>query len=89
MDENDIPADWRFQKRPVGLTRSFSFDEYDQTRQFLDDLAELSEKTEYYPNINFSRTQVNLSIESDSDELGSSELDFATATNELYAKQNN
>lgn len=86
MDENSIPADWRFQKRPVGLTRSFTFDEYEQTKKFLDDLAELSEKIDYYPNINFTRTQINLSIESDSDELGTTELNFATATNDLYVE---
>lgn len=87
MDENNIPAEWRFQKRPLGMTRSFTFEEYDHTRQFLDDLSDLSEKTGYYPNINFTRTQVNLSIESESDALGDTELNFATATNDLYAGQ--
>lgn len=88
MTNHEVPADWRLEKRPVGLTRSFSFESYEETRVFLDQLADLSEETGYYPNINFTRTQVNVSIQSEADDLSDKEYSFAAASNDLFAQPN-
>lgn len=47
------------------LNLRFDFVSYAETRNFLDRLAELSKREEYYPNINFGKTYVNVSIDSE------------------------
>lgn len=80
-----INESWSIERNTTGMTRRFSFDSYSDTRRFLDDLADLSEQTGYYPNLNFNRTQVNVSIEAGSDELGSKEYAFAAETDALVS----
>lgn len=87
MSEDYDISQWRIPKNTQTMTRSFEFDSYDSTRQFLDDLADLSEETGYYPNLNFNRTQVNISIQSDNDELGDIEYNFAVEADKLYTQQ--
>lgn len=43
----------------------YEFESYQQTREFLDRLAELSESCGFYPNVDFGRTYVRVSIEAD------------------------
>lgn len=45
------------------LNRRFEFASYAETRQFLDRLADLSKREDYYPNVSFGKTYVNVSIE--------------------------
>ncbi len=45
------------------LYRRFDFDSYSGTRQFLDRLADLSERSDFYPNVDFGRTYVRIAIE--------------------------
>ena len=51
------------QEPAATLNQRFDFASYAQTRQFLDDLANLSKREDYYPNINFGKTYVNVSID--------------------------
>jgi 4a-hydroxytetrahydrobiopterin dehydratase len=53
---------WQLQRRPPLLTRRFNFSSYGKTRQFLDQLADLSEQEGYYPNLSFGKTYVVVSI---------------------------
>ena len=78
-----IHESWNVERNANALARSFSFDSYSETRHFLDELADLSERVGYYPNLNFNRTQVNVSIETDSKELGKKEYAFAAETDTL------
>lgn len=48
------PLNWRFE-----------FATYGATREFLDLLAELSKREDYYPNINFGKTYVNVSMDAE------------------------
>lgn len=87
MSVDKIGDEWKVAKRPANLTRSFEFESYDDMRDFLDDLADLSEAENYYPNINFTRNQVNMTIQSEGVELGQSEISFAEKTNDLFTQQ--
>lgn len=48
------PLNWRFE-----------FATYGATRDFLDLLADLSKREGYYPNINFGKTYVNVSMDAE------------------------
>ncbi|NOT17850.1 MAG: hypothetical protein HOP20_07275 [Sulfuriferula sp.] len=45
------------------MNKRFDFNSYAETRQFLDELAALSKREDYYPNINFGKTYANVSID--------------------------
>ena len=47
------------------LNWRFEFATYGATRDFLDLLADLSKRDDYYPNINFGKTYVNVSIDAE------------------------
>ena len=74
---------WTERKRPMRLERRIDFDNYDLTRDFLDLTAELSEKLGFYPDMNFGRTHVNMTIHfnEDATELDESQLRFAEQVN--------
>lgn len=59
------------------LNWRFDFGSYSETRHFLDQLADLSKRDNYYPNINFGKTYVNVSIDAEGQlELGARETAF-------------
>lgn len=63
--------------RKATLNWRFDFGSYGETRRFLDQLAELSKRESYYPNINFGKTYANISIDGDGQtELGIREAAF-------------
>ncbi|MFP4280569.1 MAG: pterin-4-alpha-carbinolamine dehydratase [Halochromatium sp.] len=53
---------WRERARPRRLERRVVFDDYESLRDFLDQVAALSETTEIFPNLSFGRTYVNLTL---------------------------
>lgn len=87
MSAENLDKAWKVTQRPPNISRSFHFETYDSLRQFLDDLADISEQEGYYPNLNFTRTQVNVSIQSEADELSRREFDFAEQTEALLSQQ--
>lgn len=65
----------------------FEFGSYGETRKFLDLLADLSKRENFYPNINFAKTYVNVSIDGEGQtELGAREAAFI-AEMKAYATQ--
>jgi len=76
-------APWKVQKRAGLLSRRYDFSNYDELRDFLDRLEELSEKEAYYPDLTFSRTHVNVSIKSRDDKLAQVDFDFSTQVDAL------
>ncbi|WP_298140120.1 4a-hydroxytetrahydrobiopterin dehydratase [Acidiferrobacter sp.] len=79
MDDHDtaVLPGWTQQKRPPAWNKRFDFADYAQTRGFLDGLTALSETSGYYPNLNFARTHVVVTISFDGDEAGPRLRDFA------------
>ena len=63
--------------RKPTLNWRFEFGSYGETRRFLDQLAALSKRENFYPNINFAKTYVNVSIDGEGQtELGAREAAF-------------
>lgn len=60
---SDALANWERRKKPASMSRRFDFPDYAATRQFLDELADLSEADNLYPNISFGSTYATLTIE--------------------------
>ena len=57
--------------RQPALHWRFEFSSYGETRHFLDLLADLSKRENFYPSINFGKTYVNVSIDAeDQTQLG-------------------
>ena len=53
------------------LNWRFEFGSYGETREFLDRLSDLSKEENFYPNINFAKTYVNINIDAEGQtELG-------------------
>ncbi len=78
---------WQQRQRPPRLERRVDFEDYAQTRAFLEALAELSEAADLYPDISFGRTYVNLSLQADADatELAAEHNDLARRIDALIA----
>jgi 4a-hydroxytetrahydrobiopterin dehydratase len=51
--------------RQQPLNRRYDFGSYAETRDFLDQMADLSKREDYYPNVSFGKTYVNVSIDGD------------------------
>ena len=75
---------WQRRKRPVRLERRFEFQTYEETRNFLDRLGLLSEKTKKFPDISFGKTYVNLTIRPEEEEEEEAQL---TAEDEKFSKK--
>lgn len=77
---------WTQRTRPEKLERRLEFEDYEQTRRFLDELGSLCEQHNRFPDISFGRTYVNLTIRPDSDDaaVGASEHSFAGAIDALH-----
>lgn len=75
---------WAQRKRPPRLERRIEFPDYDATREFLDFTADLSEKLEFYPDMNFGSTHVSMSIHFDDEDanLTDAQKEFIEKVNE-------
>ena len=68
-----MSAHWKEKSRPARLEGRFEFDDYDQTRDFLEAAAAVSKEIGYYPDISFGRTYVNMTLHAPEDAGGSPE----------------
>lgn len=77
---------WTFRKRPARFERRIEFESYELVREFLDQTAELSERVDFYPDMNFGRTHVSMTInlEDEAEQLSGAQLEFARQVN-VYA----
>lgn len=82
-------ADWNIQARPAIMTRRFDFASYTETRKFLDDLSDLSKRVGYYPDLNFGKTHVNVSVASQGDSLGQAEYEFSAEVDSIASRLTN
>jgi len=51
------------QERVPPFNQRFDFGSYGETRLFLDQMADLSKREGYYPDVSFGKTYVNISID--------------------------
>ncbi len=57
-----LPDGWKPVANPPCLFRRYEFVSYAQTREFLDDLALISQESAIYPDLGFGRTSVNVTL---------------------------
>jgi 4a-hydroxytetrahydrobiopterin dehydratase len=57
-----VSENWKTKRRPPSLEARFEFEDYDLMRDFLDDIADVTEQMEHHPNISFGRTHVSIVI---------------------------
>ena len=50
-------------ERQKPVNKRYEFASYAETRDFLDQMADLSKREDYYPNVSFGKTYVNISID--------------------------
>lgn len=78
---------WTRRSRPDRLERRIEFEDYSSTREFLEQLSELSERHGLFPDISFGRTYVNLTLrpgtEGNEVHLSQEEETFAAAIDAL------
>lgn len=77
---------WKIQERPPLMTRRYDFASYAETRRFLDDLAALSERTGYFPDLNFGKTHVSVSVAPRDGTLGEAEREFASRADHIASR---
>ena len=82
----ELPQGWqRIRNRPA-LFRRFEFSAYDETRLFLERLAEISDATGHHPDLSFGRNYANVTITADGTSTGRDEIDFAHRANEAASR---
>lgn len=82
--ENDAAPGWEVRERPPMLFRRFEFDAYRTTRTFLDALEALSKEQDYYPDLGFATTYVNVTVQArDGKALAQVDYDFAVQVTAL------
>ena len=79
---------WQERNRPKRLERRFEFDNYELTRDFLDQLGNLSEEKNIFPDISFGKTYANITLRPENEEqdaaLMQRDYEFASKIDELY-----
>ena len=84
-----MSQNWVERKRPVRLERRYEFDSYEILRDFLDEVADISENKQFYPDMGFGKDYVNMTIHADDDgELKEQHHQFAELLEQLNAKFN-
>lgn len=75
---------WSERASPARLERRFEFDDYHSTREFLERAAELSKRTQLYPDVSFGRTYVNMTLymDQEAEDIEPKVREFARALEE-------
>ena len=85
---NLLMEKWDERNRPTRLERRFEFEDYEATRDFLDNLGDLSESKKIFPDISFGTTYVNITLRPESEEKGAQitevEYEFASEIDGLF-----
>ena len=78
---------WTLRERPERLEARVEFPDYEATRAFLEEAAEISSREDIYPDISFGRTYVNLTLHTpEGMSIGHAEERFARHIDKLLAR---
>ena len=78
------PEGWEERGKPHAWNCRFTFADYAATRAFLDHLADLSEEYGYYPNLNFARDYVVITIQFEGNDVDAKLARYAHAAQAAY-----
>ena len=84
---NTIPL-WAKQDLPPMLSRRFEFENYAETRRFLDGVAKLAEEVGLHPSLSFGKTYVSVTIDADGKRISPTCLALAQKIDGLVAASN-
>ena len=82
LDKNALTAalkkcpEWDYEKNAI--TRTFEFEEFMDAIDFINDLAEIAEEAQHYPDVTIRHTKVSIRLTTD-DEGGVTDLDIELA----------
>ncbi len=62
-----MSVNWQERQRPARLERRYEFGNYRELSDFLEQAANLSERSGLYPDLGFGRDYVNVTIHTDPD----------------------
>ena len=86
-DSNPIPR-WTKQDLPPMLSQRFEFENYAETRSFLDGVAKLAEEVGLYPSLSFGKTYVSVTIDADGKKISPECIGLAQKIDSLVAGDN-
>lgn len=72
-----MSLNWKESKNASSLEAKFVFDGYETLRDFLDEVAQVTEEMEVHPNISFGRDYASLIIYAQDGTLSDKERDVA------------
>lgn len=78
----ELPQGWQRIRTPPALFRRFEFSSYDETRLFLDKLADISKETGFHPDLSFGRTYANVTISAKDEAPSQEDFEFARRAND-------
>jgi pterin-4a-carbinolamine dehydratase len=81
-----MSGSWRENKNSTTLEAKFLFENYTALRDFLDDVASITEDANLYPNISFGRDFASLIIYAAGDNLSAEEYKLAEDIQRVYKK---
>jgi 4a-hydroxytetrahydrobiopterin dehydratase len=82
LDKDELTAalkkcpEWEYEKKAI--TRTLEFEEFMDAVDFVNDLAEIAEEAQHYPDITIRHTKVTIRLTTD-DEGGVTDLDIELA----------
>ena len=75
---------WRERESPLRIEKRFEFDKYSKISKFMEKIEKLCKEKDIYPNINFGKNFVSLSIFLDNKEISDKEKDFSMDIDKFY-----
>lgn len=77
-------GDWRESRNGLSLETKFVFGSYSSLRDFLDEVAKITEAVNIHPNISFGRDYASLIIYATGERLSDEEKELANNINDVY-----
>lgn len=77
---------WKVSRTATSLESKYVFENYSTLRDFLDDVAELTEEMAIHPNISFGRDYASFVIHAVGEGLSDKEQQLATKIDEIFQR---
>ena len=75
---------WNERESPLRIEKRFEFEQYSKISKFMEKIEKLCKEKDIYPNINFGKNFVSLSIFLDNKEISEREKDFSKDIDKFY-----
>lgn len=79
-----MTSSWKESRNGLSLEGKFVFEGYSSLRDFLDEVANVTEESDIHPNMSFGRDYASLVLYAVGESLSESELEFAKRVDLIY-----